>query len=132
MTIITRNIRRTDQSIILAAQAAPTTNHREIDLGSTASQQLSIDFSLGVVFFITLTRDISLDFLNVSKGIRYVIIFLQEGAGGYEVELPNLCDFNIGFPPSFNYPAAYVGKMQLDIERFGDKYHCKFTQFRIP
>ena len=102
----------------------------EVDLGATTSPTMTIDFSMGSVFIITLTQDVSLVFENVFKCKNYSLIFLQDAVGFHDVTLPDECEFaGSGLPPSFNYPASFVVKMQLRLERISDSFHCTFDQF---
>jgi len=105
-------------------------NGQEVDLGQTINPNMSIDFSMGSVFYITLTQQVTLSFQNVLKGKDYSVIFLQDGTGNHEVNLPAACEFaGSATHPSFNYPAAFVVKMQLRLERISNTFHCSFTQF---
>ena len=102
----------------------------EVDLGPTSSLAMTIDFSTGSVFTITLTQDLTLTFENVFQGKEYAIIFLQDAVGNHEVSLPAECIFNgSNLHPSFSYPAEFVVKMQLKLERMSTAYHCNFQQF---
>lgn len=102
----------------------------EVDVGQTTSSTMVIDFSMGSVFIITLTQDVTLVFENVFKCKNYSLIFLQDNIGFHDVTLPNECKFaGSGLPPSFNYPSAFVVKMQLRLERISDSFHCTFNQF---
>ena len=102
----------------------------EIDLGETIQANFTIDFSLGRVFFITLTQDVTLSFENVFKGVNYTLVFLQDSEGNHNVNLPADCEFSdVAGHPSFNFPAFYVVKMQVRIEKISDKLHCSFAQF---
>ncbi|MGB0522399.1 MAG: hypothetical protein ACPGJS_05535 [Flammeovirgaceae bacterium] len=100
----------------------------EVDLGTTTSQQFTVDLSQGSIFIVTITQDVVFNVTNAVPGKEYVLVMTQDAIGGHSVQFTQ-SDFlfengsspnpNVGYPPN--------AKMELRFQLINGHFHSRFV-----